>query len=300
MINRSTLKYSLKKILPSFVFSCILFIWQKLLLDMVEFTDKVRLKKFTKEKLKLLTQNNSTFKLYISPDNGFIDNYIFLYGVYESFILEIINQHLSKSMTYVDIGANIGQHSMFAASIVGKTGSVYAFEPIPRVYEQLVRSIEANDFSTIITAKNFALGERDSVETLYVSSKNIGGSSLVNKDEGMNKLQVTIKKGDEELLPLTQIDMIKIDVEGYEYEVLSGIQKTVMKHKPLILIEFSGFFYEIEKKSHGKKILSFLRSAGYTLYDIENEMEMIQSDDLFLSTFIHDRKQTNLLCTVKK
>lgn len=299
MINRSTLKYSLKRILPSFVFSCIHFVWQKLLLGIVEYTDTLRLKKFTNEQLAILTQNNISFKLYISPRNGFIDNYIYLYGVYESFILEILKNNLSEGMTYVDIGANIGQHSMFAASIVGKTGSVYAFEPIPHVYDQLTRSAYANDFTTIITAKNFALGEKEQTETLYISNKNIGGSSLVNKEEGNEKITVTIKNGDSELLPLPRVDMIKIDVEGYEYEVLSGIQKTIAKHKPCILIEFSGYFYETEKKEHGKKILQLLKNNDYKIYDIEDDMKMIENNDLFLSNFVHDRKQTNLFCSLR-
>lgn len=299
MINRSTLKYSLKRILPSFVFSCIHFIWQKLLLGIVEYVDTLRLKKFTNEQLATLTQNNISFKLYISPRNGFIDNYIYLYGVYESFMLDIIKKNLSKGMTYVDIGANIGQHSMFAASIVGKTGSVYAFEPIPHVYDQLTRSAYANDFTTIVNAKNFALGEKGGTETLYISNKNIGGSSLVNKEEGNEKITVTIKNGDSELLPLPRVDMIKIDVEGYEYEVLSGIQKTIAKHKPCILIEFSGYFYETEKKNHGKKILQLLKDNDYKIYDIEDDMKMIDDNDLFLSNFVHDRKQTNLFCSLR-
>lgn len=299
MINRSTLKYNLKKILPSFIFTVILFLWQKLLLGAVELIDSVRLKKFTDTRLVTLNHNNKSFQLYISPRNGFIDNYIFLYGVYESFILDIIKEHLRPGMTFVDIGANIGQHSMYAASIVGKEGSVYAFEPIPHVYEQLISSSKANNFDSIIRAKNFAIGKEASTETLYISSKNIGGSSFVNQEESNEKITVTIKNGDIELLSLPKIDMVKIDVEGYEYEVLSGIEKSLTKNHPVMLLEFSGYFYEKQNNNHGGKILSLLKNIGYTLYDIEDDMKEIQDNEAFLSLFISKRKQTNLLCVVE-
>lgn len=299
MINRSTIKYNLKKILPSFIFTVILFLWQKLLLRAVEFLDSLRLKKFTDLHLVTLHHNNKSFVLHISPRNGFIDNYIFLYGVYESFILDIIDDYLHPEMTFVDIGANIGQHSMYAASIVGKEGSVYAFEPIPHVYEQLIASSKANHFESIIHAKNFAIGEKDSTETLYVSAKNIGGSSLVNQEESTEKITVTIKNGDTELLSLPKIDMVKIDVEGYEYEVLSGIEQSLTKHHPVMLLEFSGYFYEKQHANNGGKILSLLKNIGYTIYDIEDNMKEIQDNEAFLSLFRTKRKQTNLLCVVK-
>jgi FkbM family methyltransferase len=299
MINRSTIKYSIKKVVPPFLFTIILFLWQKLLLGAVEFLDIIRLKKFTDARLVTLHQSTHTFKLYISPRNGFIDNYIFLYGVYESFMLDIITEHLHEGMTYVDIGANIGQHSMYASTLVGRHGSVYAFEPIPHVYEQLIASAKANHFEHIVYARNIALGEKESTETLYVSKKNIGGSSLVNQEEGTEQIHVTVKHGDNELSLIPSIDMIKIDVEGYEYEVLSGIKHTLIKHKPLLLLEFSGYFYEQQHNDNGAKILSLLNEIGYSIYDIEDDMKEIKNFQHFLHLFKHDRKQTNLLCKAK-
>ncbi|MBP6948859.1 MAG: FkbM family methyltransferase [Candidatus Pacebacteria bacterium] len=298
MINRSTAKYAIKKIVPSFVFSTILFLWQTLFLRIVEYVDTLRLKKFTNITCKTLTHGTRKFSLFISPENGFIDNYIFLYGVYESFILDIINTHLHKGMTFVDIGANIGQHSMYAASIVGNKGSVYAFEPIPRIYKQLLSSSKENNFQHILHAKNIALGEKESKETLYISQKNIGGSSLVNQEETNENITVIIKNGDTELKQLAHIDMIKIDVEGYEYEVLTGIEQTLQKHHPKILIEFSGYFYDTHTKDHGAKIISLLKQIGYSLYDIEDSMKEVSNISTFLNRFTQKNKQTNLLCVV--
>lgn len=300
MINRSLVKYALKKILPILLYRIILFFWQKILLRAVTALDAYRLKKFTDTKLVQLAHNNQIFSLYISPKNGFIDKHIFLYGVYEPFMLDIISKYLKPGMTYIDIGANIGQHSMYAASIVGQHGKVHAYEPIPKIYEQLLRSSSANTYEDIIHAHNYALGEKESVEILNVS-KDIGGSSLVNQnDETEEKIQVVIKKGDDELLALSRVDMIKIDVEGYELEVLQGIKETLFKYQPVLLLEYSGQFYKNNTDKHGIKILTLLTECGYSLYDIEDDMSVIKNIHTFDSHISNKRVQTNLLCRYQK
>ncbi len=300
MINRSLVKYVLKKILPILLYRIILFFWQKILLRVVTALDAYRLKKFTTTKLVHLTHSGEVFSLYISPKNGFIDKHIFLYGVYEPFILDIISKYLESGMTYVDIGANIGQHSMYAASIVGTHGKVHAYEPIPKIYRQLLASSKTNGYANIIHAHNYALGEKESIEILNVS-KDIGGSSLVNQNDNTEeKIRVVIKKGDDELLTLSHVDMIKIDVEGYELEVLSGIKDTLIKHHPTLLLEYSGQFYKNNTDKHGIKILTLLTEYGYILYDIEDDTNVIKNINTFDSHISNKRVQTNLLCRYQK
>ncbi len=296
MINRSILKYVLKKFLPKIIFAVVLFMWQKLVRHIVTFFDSLRIKRFAETRLVTLEHNKKKFSLYISPENGFIDKHIFLYGVYEPFILDIIEQYLHKGMTFIDIGANIGQHSMYAASLVGKSGSVHSFEPIPRIYGQLIASSHSNGFTSIIHAHNVALGTQDTTETFFIS-KNIGGSSLVNQnEETKEEISVRVTKGDTLLLPLSRIDMIKIDVEGYEYEVLLGIKQTLATRSLVILVEFSGDFYHTHTDNHGIKILSLLEEAGYQLYDIEDTMKEIINKESFDTSFKKKRIQTNILC----
>ena len=300
MINRSTVKYYLKKILPRSLFKVVQTLWSSLLLRIVEYIDKIRLKKFTTYHVVSLTHRKKTFSLFISPDNGFIDNYIYLYGVYEPFMLDLISVYLTKGMVFVDIGANIGQHSMYAATLVGKEGSVYSYEPIPFIYKQLQDSVAKNNFGAIIHTKNIALGNKDSSETIHISRKNVGGSSLVNKETTSETATVVVKKGDTELSHIHKIDVMKIDVEGYEYEVLEGIQQKLNHDKPVLFIEFSGSFYLNAGTKHGEKIVSILRDASYSIFDIEDEMKKITDDQAFLKSFEKNRIQTNLLCVSKQ
>lgn len=295
MINRSSLKYSLKKILPRSLFKIVLTVWQKGILRIVEKIDTFRVRTFTTYRPVKLTHRKHTFSLFISPNNGFIDRHIFLYGVYEPFMLDLFSVYLKPGQTFVDIGANIGQHTMYAASIVGETGSVHAFEPIPTIYRQIEDSVKENHFEKIIHIHNCALGKTEATEKLFIS-KNVGGSSLVNDDDTKETITVHIKNGDKELSGISKIDVIKIDVEGYEYEVLTGIKQTLLVHKPVLFLEFSGSFYDKQRKGNGAKILKLLRECNYSLFDIEDEMKKITDDTKFDETISKLRKQTNLLC----
>lgn len=296
VINRSKIKYALKKILPVSIFNFIMRQWQTSLIGIVENFDAYRLKRFTRPHVVTLTHKKKDFLLLLDPLNGFIDTHIYLYGVYEPFILDIMANKLTEGMTFVDIGTNIGEHSMYAARLVGPTGHVLSFEPIPRIFAQLRKSIHSNHYESIIEAHNVALGEESRTETLHLNAKNIGGSSLVEGTQEDESIVVTIRKGDDYLLPLKRIDMIKIDVEGYEYEVLSGIKESLHTHHPTIILEFSGHLYLEHRNNHGEKILSLLNRLGYSLYDIEDSMKMITSQNQFINSFKNEKKQTNLLC----
>ncbi|MFH1626575.1 MAG: FkbM family methyltransferase [bacterium] len=288
----------LKNILPKSFFSAILILWQKIFIKFVKIFDRIRLKNFTSYHPIKLTHQNKSFSLFISPENGCVDEYIYLYGIYEPNILDLITKYLKQGETFIDIGANIGQHSMFAASIVGNFGKVYSFEPIPRIYNQILDSVHLNNFDNIIKAYNFALGEKDTEQTLYITSENIGGSSLIKRSECDKKIEVKIIKGDNILLQLKQINLIKMDVEGYEYEALSGIHATLKKFHPIIVLEFNGDSYN-KNDNYGDKIISLLNNLGYSLYDIGDYMKKIENKKDFLASFISERAQTDILCLPK-
>ncbi|OIO31240.1 hypothetical protein AUJ77_00315 [Candidatus Nomurabacteria bacterium CG1_02_43_90] len=301
MINRSKIKYSLKKLLPKSIFDLILALWQTIFRKLVDILDALRLKRFNNYRTIETAHHGHKFSLFISPKNGFIDKHIFLYGTYEPQILDLLVTYLKKGSTFVDIGANIGQHSMLAGSIVGDTGKVYSFEPIPYIYEQFLDSLKINHFERIVHAHNVALGKENKEESLYVEKNNVGGSSIVSsKGKEGEKISITIKRGDELLESLSRIDMVKIDVEGYEYEVLVGIKKTLKKHKPIIVLEFSGKLYSEKGGTDGGAILSLLRELDYAMYDVEDYMKKITSTEEFLTPFTKEKSQCDILCLPKQ
>lgn len=282
------------------IFGLILGLWQKIFIKIVNAIDGIRLKSFATYRSIKTMHRGHNFSIFISPKNGFIDEHIYLYGTYEPHILDLIAKYLKKGDVFVDVGANIGQHSMFAASIVGNSGKVYSFEPIPYIYNQLLDSVKINHFESIVDAYNIALGEEGKTETLHIETNNVGGSSIIGPHGKDNKeIIINIKKGDAMLGNIKHINMVKIDVEGYEYEVLAGMQKTLAIHKPIIILEFSGQLYFSRGNNNGDKIISLLENIGYALYDIEDYMEKIIVKQDFLSKFTLGKAQCDLLCLPK-
>lgn len=238
------------------------------------------------------------FNIFLNPENGFIDKEIFWKGVYEEDFLDFIKKELKDDYTYVDIGSNIGQHALFAARIL-KNGNVYAFEPNYKIYSQLMRSVEANPDINNIEVFNIGLGSEKKEEIFFINKGNVGGSSLLNYKEGMNKVSIMIDRGDVFLFNLDRVDFIKIDVEGYEYEALIGLQNTLHKFKPKMLIEFTPVFYDKKDKNDGINIIDLLLKYNYVFSDLEssNINKVYKNKEEMMDWLINLHKdQTNIFC----
>lgn len=139
----------------------------------------------------------------------------------------------------LDIGANIGNHSL-AMSTEAK--QVYSFEPQSGIYQVLSGNISANNIDNI-TAHNIGLSSRDQQMELYIpASENNGAATLRTelKSDVATTETIQLRKGDEVIndLHLSHLDMIKLDVEGFEIEVLNGLDNTIARFQPIIFMEW--------------------------------------------------------------
>jgi FkbM family methyltransferase len=248
--------------------------------------------RFTHKTTKTITIFGSTFKIVLRPENGFVDRNIYTNGVYEPDILHTIKTILHRGDTYVDIGANIGQHALFAASLVGPEGTVIAFEPIPQLADQFTESVKMNDFTQRITLHQIGCSSESGRKVLQLVDGNIGGSTMhaVQGTTSQN-LTIQLEPGDAFLADLPQIHLIKIDTEGHEYETLRGLTLTLAKHKPVLLLEFSPVF---RIDISGYDVLEPLVQLGYTFFDLERGHQKIVHIKDWLAQF--KKRQTNLLC----
>ena len=193
-----------------------------------------------------------------------------LEGRYENQLLLLIKKFIheklphAKDRVFLDIGANIGNHSVFFSNMFKK---VYSFEPNPLTYELL--RINANIVSNKnITPFNFGLSDTDDSHPFVTNSLNMGSSSIVSKDSNLSITQnISVKKLDNvEEIEKEPLGFIKIDCEGHEFEVLKGSIKTIKKNNmPPILFE-----QHQSKMSHGSsKSINFLKELGYEFYFIK-------------------------------
>ena len=230
-----------------------------------------------------------------------MDQYIYLNGVYEDHILDLILKYLPSDGIFMDIGANIGLHSLFAASLLkrhGGKGIVYAFEPVPKLRDQLLRSFSSNGFDNA-QIFDYAVGNENKTSTIFHNMGNMGASSLIPSFEGSVGTSIQIKRLDDEFGAGARVDFIKIDVEGFESQVIDGAKSLISAQKPVLVIEFSFGTPDSSLLHHRRLILQYLLSI-YNIFDIEGGDKPILDTETFDSVFSNnERKQANLLCLPK-
>ncbi len=152
---------------------------------------------------------------------------------YEAKELTGLKEIFPKGGTFVDIGANVGNHSLYAAMFLD-AGRVVPIEPNPLAYRLLVQNVLVNRLQGVFDLSVLGVGLSDEETGGYAMQKkerNLGGAKMLS---GKGDLQVF--RGDT-LLKDTYPDMIKIDVEGMEMSVLAGLSEVVAEHKPVLLVE---------------------------------------------------------------
>lgn len=297
-MTKQEIKFFAKKYTPEKFYNVFHYSYEHIIQKPLSLLNKNKLKSFTKETVINFDFQKVKFKILVNPKNGTVDNEIFLQGVYEPSFLKVIKENLKDGETYVDVGANIGQHSLFASRVVGDSGKVIAFEPVPKIYKQFKESVALNDFKNI-QIHNLACGEAKKEMFIYMTESNMGGSSLVFGSDEREKEKINVVTADSILADESQIDFIKIDVEGYEYEAMLGLIETLKKHHPKIMLEYSYDGYKEVNIGNDKKILDLLFSLDYSLYDIENnDKEIPKLANSFDYDYFEKNKiiQTNILC----
>lgn len=200
-------------------------------------------------------------------------------------VASFLVRFLESGMTFVDIGAHIGEYVLLAASIVGHRGSVHAFEPDPRNYRLLEYNVHMNRLQSIflhncaVHKQNgqvpLALFRERSVSRIALSESGLSDRSCASEvivpavtlDTYLAKERVA------------RVDLLKIDVEGAELFVLEGAHELLSQHPkaaPVILFEYSpknyaNYHYE------ATAITDLLMSYGYTVYLLHRSGEVSEA-----------------------
>jgi FkbM family methyltransferase len=194
--------------------------------------------------------------LYNSSDT-YIGRSLDLYGEYSYGEADLFARVLRAGMVAVDVGANIGCHTLTMARLVGPAGTVIAFEPQRIVYQNLCANIALNALGNV-HAINMAAGSSASTAALptidYAAAGNFGGIALAGAADGEAVQIVTLDS-----VPIKQCHLIKIDVEGMEYDVLRGGEKTIAQHRPALYIEN-------DRAENSPRLIAFLLAADYRLF----------------------------------
>jgi FkbM family methyltransferase len=174
-----------------------------------------------------------------------IDQHIFYFGAYSANELSFLAYAARalaarrQGVSFVDIGANVGQHSLFMARRVAK---VLAFEPGLEAAVQFQENLNSNGVENV-TLVRCALGHEPGIAELGSGLPGNNGSRSLNwsLDPTMNSM-VTVLRADEAIRDsgIGRVDIVKMDVEGHEKKVLTGMVQTLLTDRPVILFELVG------------------------------------------------------------
>jgi FkbM family methyltransferase len=180
---------------------------------------------------------------------------------FEPDVRAAIRRITKPGMTVLDIGANIGAHTLLFSSLVGPTGRVVAFEPTDFAYAKLVKNLSLNPALRVQPVR-MALADRTTPQQQvdFRSSWQTDGGRV----NGLSTVDMIRLDEWADAHRLARVDVIKLDVDGYEYPVIAGGMATIARTRPTFIIEATGLHFS----EPARNPFEALRSLDYRLWDI--------------------------------
>ena len=193
----------------------------------------------------------------------------------EQEVKEIFLENISPGDVVIDVGSNIGDYTLIASKKVGDSGKVLSFEPLSETFLTLNRNLQLNEITNCMFFQN-AVGEKPGLANLYKNNlsgtmghldSSLNGKDLIKRDE------IEVVTIDDVLTSehIDTVNMIKIDVEGFEHEVLLGCLQSFKENKiKKILCEVHFKYLESKGKSE-EAIYDLLREHNFTITPISRK-----------------------------
>jgi len=199
-----------------------------------------------------------------------------LKGMYQDPVVRFMVKYIEKGDCVIDIGANKGTYAYSMSKAVGKEGIVYSFEPNPVMVMQLKKNLKQLN----VVIEDFAVSNTAEDKTFYRHTKNCGPTSSLEFFDVLDKAG-ELEKTTVKCVTLDSFckmhnlspSLIKIDVEGHEFNVIKGAKSVIKSRRPYIIFELIEQFWG-EKRI--KDIFEFLKPAYYMIC-IEDEVDAIQA-----------------------
>ena len=224
-----------------------------------------------------ITKFNAEGFIYELDLSDYIGHYLY-FGFEDDSLSDLYNR-ISDGAVIFDIGANIGSTAMHFATCAKNT-TVYGFEPDAHNFKIATNNIKLNNFKNI-TLYNFGLGDKKMQSKLFIKDDNNRGMNRILNDEkselSYSVIDVnTLDDVVEEIKP-TKIDVIKIDVEGFEMKVLTGAKNTLLKFKPKLFLETNNSLLANHQSSISD-VVQFLITLNYKLSIIPGNNPLTDDD----------------------
>lgn len=198
--------------------------------------------------------------MFVFDNDMVIGRSLLKYGEWAELEIDLLSQIVKPGSTVVDVGANIGTHTVPFAQMVGPGGKVIAFEPQHLVFQLLCANVAVNDLHNV-WANNAAVGARDGFCEMtaldFNAETNNFGACEMRTPEHKGKVFFGVPIVRLDLLDLEACALIKADVEGGELDMLRGAEKTIERCQPVLYLEHH---------DNRDEVVAFLRERGYRIH----------------------------------
>ncbi len=248
---------------------------------------------FTRNPIRTKTINGITYELDLRE---VIDSSLYFTSTYEVKIDQLFEKYVKPGSTVIDIGANIGLHTLRSALLTGDKGKVIAIEPSTWAINKLRRNLELNPFlSSSVTILKVALGAQPQKSSTigFQSSYRLSGRNQVSPEVvDVLTLDQAIQQSE-----LYLIDVIKIDVDGHEVGILFGSISSLSKFLPTLIIEFTPSF-STKYLSEFSQLWILMTQMGYEAYtdegasipNLEERLARLPPGDSVMVLFINPKR----------
>jgi FkbM family methyltransferase len=196
--------------------------------------------------------------------SSFLEWQLWAFGAYEPNVAELLSRLVRPGDIAVDVGANVGIHTVRLAKLVGATGHVFAVEPASDLADRLRTNLALNAATNVTVVQAAAGSGAEDFATLHRppgDARNQARSSVVEKASLSGaRQQVPVVRIDDLAASSANVKLIKIDVEGAELDVLEGAASTIATHRPSLVCEIA--------VENALAVTEFLHQFGYSLLEI--------------------------------
>jgi FkbM family methyltransferase len=210
--------------------------------------------------------------LFVTRPSLTLGWHIAFFGSYEPELRDVIRTVLPAGGVAIDMGANVGWHTLLMARTVGPQGRVLAIEANPSIREQLARNIGLNRLAQVEVVACAIADAEGSLDFLGPDSGHPGSASghvVSGSGDKAGSIRVDARTLDAIVAEkrIERLDLVKIDVEGFEWPALQGGKQAIARFRPYILFEFDSA-YAARGGGSPERFVEFFQRYGYTLFTI--------------------------------
>jgi FkbM family methyltransferase len=202
-------------------------------------------------------------------------------GTYEILETRILQTLARTSKVIIDIGANVGYYTVLLAKSQPVDGYLHAFEPFPASYDVTTRSVLKNNLTNKVTVSQTGLSDNAGKSVIYIpatSGTSAASMKVLHPEETNLEFEIVLETLDSYIQKnnLTNVDLIKIDVEGAELFAIRGGWETIRANRPIVFAELlrkwsAGFGY------HPNEVIDMFKQESYQCFEVSEHLHAIES-----------------------